>query len=60
MFNTLGVRLSFSELWFWLSLGLVYLVLTPPPSEAHAPLQRRCAWLSNPTPGNLWLTDIVI
>jgi hypothetical protein len=57
MSNTLGIRLSFLELLVCLSLGLFYLVLTPPPLEAHAPLQRRCGWLSNPTPGNLWLTD---
>jgi hypothetical protein len=24
---------------------------------AQAPLQKRCGWFSNPTPGNLWLRD---
>jgi hypothetical protein len=57
MFHTLGIRPNLLALWGWLGLGLIYLVLTLPPSEAHAPLQRRCGWLSNPTPGNIWLTD---
>jgi hypothetical protein len=35
----------------------------PAPAEATAPTaaaaagERRCGWLSNPTPGNYWLTD---
>jgi hypothetical protein len=29
----------------------------PAPTAAAAAGERRCGWLSNPTPGNYWLTD---
>lgn len=28
-----------------------------PPAFAKPPFQWRCGWLSNPTPGNIWLQD---
>lgn len=40
----------------WTKLVAVTVIACDAVAMAHA-AERRCGWYSNPTPGNLWLTD---
>lgn len=42
---------------WWLVMGLCGLTPLSIAANQGDPLETRCGWFSNPTPGNLWLSD---